>query len=151
VSYTVDIVNGPVPDDNKAAWTALETWREELYADSEASPEMRALHDKLVMRYPCIMVDDEGPWSDGPLIDDFGKRMGIIGVVYSRVDEVLPFVIETSLAMGFTGRSQVNDATPRSRSRLQEQEDRDGACMDGRPKAFEPGGPIKDRAAPSSW
>ena len=102
MSYTVDIVNGPVPDDNKAAWAALEIWREELYADSEASPEMRALHDKLVVRYPCIMVDDDGPWSDGPLIDDFGKRMGIIGVVYSRVEEVIPFVIETSLAMGFT-------------------------------------------------
>ena len=102
MSYTVDIVMGPVPLDDKAAWKVIDSWREELYADSEASPEMRALHDKLVSRYPCITVDENGPWSDGPLINDFGKRMGIIGVVYSRVDEVLPFVIETSVGLGFT-------------------------------------------------
>lgn len=103
MSYTVDIVKGPIPENNKAAWATLEVWRSELYADSGgASPEMRALHDRLVVRYPCITVDEDGPWSDGPLINDFGQRMGIIGVVYSRVEEVLPFVIETSLAMGFT-------------------------------------------------
>jgi hypothetical protein len=103
VSYTVDIVAGPVPESDREAWAALPGLREELYVHAgDPSPEMRELHDRLTERYPCICEDESGPWSDGPLINNFDRRMVILGLVYSRVDEVLPFIIQTAMGMGFT-------------------------------------------------
>jgi hypothetical protein len=62
------------------------------------------LYERLVARYPCITTPkgEDSPWSDGPLINNFGKKHAIIGISYSRVGEALPFVVETATQMGFT-------------------------------------------------
>ena len=103
MSYTLDIVSAPLPQKDREAWLLIHALRAELYAHSGApSSEMRELHDRLTARYPCICVNESGPWSDGPLINNFGEKMAILGISYSRVAEVLPFVVETATAMGFT-------------------------------------------------
>jgi hypothetical protein len=45
-------------------------------------------------------VDDDGVWSDGPLWNDFGHRAAVLGMVYSRVKGVLPFLLETANDLG---------------------------------------------------
>jgi hypothetical protein len=63
---------------------------------------MRELHDRLTERYPCISVDESGPWSDGPLINNFGYNIAVIGLSHSRAHEVVPFIIEAASAMGLS-------------------------------------------------
>jgi hypothetical protein len=45
---------------------------------------------------------DDGVWSDGPLINNFGERQAVIGFMFSHVDTVLPFVIEIAHKHGIT-------------------------------------------------
>ena len=71
-------------------------------------PVFRELHDELTARYPCICtlpvdkVDEEGVWSDGPLWNDFGHRAAVLGMIWSRVEEVLPFLVRTANSLGLT-------------------------------------------------
>jgi hypothetical protein len=71
-------------------------------------PVFRELYFSLTARYPCICtlpddrVDQEGVWSDGPLWNDFGLRVAVLGITWSRVEEVMPFVVETANALGLT-------------------------------------------------
>ena len=99
-------------------------------AKGEMPAEFRELHSRLTSRYPCICdlpndeVDD-GVWSDGPLINNFGHRAAVLGVVYPAVAEVLPFLIETANSLGMVvfdwgtntihrpGAAQVPDAKSR--------------------------------------
>ena len=53
----------------------------------------------------CDLPDeqvDDGPWIDGPLIDNVAHRAAVLGIAPTRVGEVLPFLIETATAMGLT-------------------------------------------------
>jgi hypothetical protein len=102
MSYNVAIVIPPLPSDDDAAWKIVDR----LIAEKGPRPEIfQKLHDRLTKRYPCIcsvpddQVDDT-VWSDGPLINNFGHRAAVLGMSYSRVEEVLPFLIETSNALG---------------------------------------------------
>lgn len=67
------------------------------------SAEFVELHRRLTERYPCICDDDDSdsPWSDGPLINNFGQKVGGVGLQFPRVDEALPFVIKTATDLGF--------------------------------------------------
>jgi hypothetical protein len=117
MSYTLEIWSRPFPDDDDAAWQM----HNKLLAEQEAafdpanpfelpSPKMAELHKRLTARFPCICDDENGPWSDGPLINDFGQDTATVGIVYSRVGEVVPFVIETATGMGmhvFDGQDEV--------------------------------------------
>jgi hypothetical protein len=98
MSYNVAIVIPPVPADDREAWKILDSLIEE---QGPTPPVFQQLHDRLTARYPCMcsvpedQVDDT-VWSDGPLINDFLHRAAVLGISYSRVDEVLPFLIETA-------------------------------------------------------
>jgi hypothetical protein len=53
----------------------------------------------------CSVPDDEVDdtvWSDGPLINNFGHRAAVLGMSYSRVEEVLPFLVESANALGLS-------------------------------------------------
>lgn len=101
VGYTVTVVVPPVPSEDAEAWRSVD----ELPRIEGAPPErLQALHDRLVARFPCIttLPDDEvddGVWSDGPLIDDFGQRAAVLGIS-TRVEEVLPFLVRTATELG---------------------------------------------------
>lgn len=109
MSYTVEIVDAPPPRSYEHALDARDeivaAHREAVAASGEMfeppSPRMRELHDRVTARYPCITVDDSGPWSDGPLINNFGRDIATVGISYSRVGEVLPFLIRAANEMGF--------------------------------------------------
>jgi hypothetical protein len=111
MSYGVDILSGETPKSYEEAlvvrdrMTDARDSRLDTGSDGEfeqPSADMRALHDRLTARYPCITVDpDNGPWSDGPLINNFGRRSATLGLSFSRVSEVLPFLITTATEMGF--------------------------------------------------
>jgi hypothetical protein len=105
MSYNVAICVPPIPTDDVAAWEQID-----VLIDSQGPPPsvFRELHDALTARYPCITtlpderVDEDGVWSDGPLWNDFGNRAAVLGVVYSRAEEVVPFLIETAIGLGLT-------------------------------------------------
>ena len=102
MSYTVAIVVPPVPADDRAAWTGLDALVEE---EGERPRVFQELHDRLTAAYPCIcslpddQVDD-GVWSDGPLINNFGHRAAVLGISFSRVEEVLPILVKTATDLG---------------------------------------------------
>jgi hypothetical protein len=104
MSYNVAIVTPPVPGKDANAWAVLN----ELIDESGPRPVVfHELHDRLTERYPCMcavpeeLIDDT-VWSDGPLINNFGHRVAVLGMSYSRVEEVLPFLVESANALGLT-------------------------------------------------
>jgi hypothetical protein len=102
MSYVITIVAPRIAEDDATAWQELDALLET--DDAPAAAVFRVLHDQLTARYPCLcsLSDDEiddGVWSDGPLINNFGCQVANLGISYSRVDEVLPFLIETANAL----------------------------------------------------
>jgi hypothetical protein len=118
MSYTVDLIVGSLPASDAEAWRAIETLRERYHEDkSDKAPALVKLHEQLIKRYPCLCSyaeDDpameQSPWADGPMLGNFASEMGMLAIVFSRVDEVVPFIIEQasnlsiSVADGQTGR-----------------------------------------------
>lgn len=104
MSYNVAIVAPPIPEDDRVAWS-------EVNALIDAEGPMPAVFEQLLApltaRYPCICdLDDDhvddGVWSDGPLRNNLGHRASVLGMVYSRVEEVLPFLIREANALGLS-------------------------------------------------
>lgn len=96
MSYNVAITLPDVPTADAAAWAELDA---AIDAQGPVPPVFAELLARLTKRYPCIcdLPDehvDDGVWSDGPLGNNLGHRASVLGMVYSRVDEVLPFLIE---------------------------------------------------------
>ncbi|MGE8224353.1 MAG: hypothetical protein ACN6RK_01085 [Stenotrophomonas sp.] len=110
MSYTLDLIVGPLPQDDKQAWQHIETLRESYYDDSrEKAPALVELHAVLTARYPCLCSypDDDpemdnSPWADGPMIGNFAHEMGMLAISFSRVDEVAPFIIAEANALGIS-------------------------------------------------
>ena len=103
MSYNLDIIQVPIPADDLEAWHVLDT---ELRVSSRNSAKplpdsVHELYSRLTAKYPCIMENEAGPWSDGPLINNFGHSLTILGLSSSRVEEVLPFLVSTANSLGF--------------------------------------------------
>jgi len=102
MSYNVAVVIPPIPADDADAWKVLDSLIEEQGPPPAVFQE---LHDRLTAKYPCmcsVLEDqiDDTVWSDGPLINDFLHRAAVLGMSYSRVEEVLPFLVEAACALG---------------------------------------------------
>lgn len=119
MSYVVDIIGGRAPEAYEVALTVRDDLAEAREVRLEAakdvifeppSAQMSELHRRLTSRYPCICDDPDGPWSDGPLINNFGHDYATVGIRYSRVEEVLPFLIHTAQQMGFWVLDAQNEA-----------------------------------------
>jgi hypothetical protein len=109
MSFTLDFVVDNVSPNDQQAFSYLEKLREIYYDDPRPrSAILVQLHDKLTAKFPCLCSyaddedDSESPWADGPLINNFANEMGMVSIVWSRVDEVVPFVINTALELGIT-------------------------------------------------
>jgi hypothetical protein len=101
MSYNVAICLPPISPKDDDAWAEINILIDEI---GPISKEFIDLHRQLTSRYPCLsdLSDneiDDGVWSDGPLINNFGHRAAVLGIVSSRVDEVLPFLITTANSM----------------------------------------------------
>jgi hypothetical protein len=99
MSYNVAICIPPVSTDERTAWEALDGL---INAQGPRPQVFRELHDLLTAKYPCNCtlpedrLEEEGVWSDGLLWNDFGHCAAVLGMTWSRVQEVLPFLVRTA-------------------------------------------------------
>lgn len=108
MSYTVDLIVVPLPENDQTAWQYIQALRDTYYDDErEKASALIALHSALTARHPCLcsFADDDpemddSPWADGPMINNFSNEMGMLAITYSRVDEVLPFIVTEANALG---------------------------------------------------
>lgn len=104
MSYTFAVCNATLPK----VYEVAEEQAFRLQKEPEPNPAVfYQLIDRLIARYPCIsdptrIDSDDGPWCSGPLRQKSYNRATVLGLIFSRVDEVLPFVIETATAIGLT-------------------------------------------------
>ncbi|MCC9605625.1 hypothetical protein LOC68_22005 [Blastopirellula sp. JC732] len=106
MSYNVGLLIEAAPVDHDEAMRYFH----ELYEHSEFGQPHSTfveMHDELTTPFPCLcaMPDDDiddRVWSDGPLINNFGSRTAVIGISYSRADEVLPVVLRLASRLGVT-------------------------------------------------
>ncbi len=101
MSYTVGLLIEKSHSDDATAFEQFNALADASDINDPPHPAFVAVHRELTTRFPCIcdLQDDEvddGVWSDGPLIDNFGVRQAVIGFMFSHVDTVLPFVIEVA-------------------------------------------------------
>jgi hypothetical protein len=104
LSYNVAVIIPPVPATDPEAWAAVDDLRNQ---NGPRPAVFQELHDQLTAIYPCMCAVSEDEidntvWSDGPLINNFGHRVAFLGISYSRVEEVLPFLVERANALGLT-------------------------------------------------
>jgi hypothetical protein len=102
MSYNVAIVIPPVPAKDAKAWAGLDALIEQ---EGPRPAVFQVLHDRLTAKFPCMSMlpddqVDDAVWSDGPLINNFQHKAAVLGMSYSRVEEVLPFLIKTANDMG---------------------------------------------------
>jgi hypothetical protein len=109
MSYTVDLIVGPLPTSDKSAWKAIENLRTRYYDDKrEKSQALITLHVELTAKYRCLSsyADDEDdedcPWADGPMLNNFSSEMGMLAISFSRAGEVVPFIVEKANSLGIT-------------------------------------------------
>ena len=110
MSYALNFLIPAVPNRKGQAWDFLEDLQDRSEDDrAPAHPLLKQLHDVLVARYPCLSSFADGdpdredsPWADGPLINNFASEMGMLAIKFSRVEEVIPFAVESALALGIT-------------------------------------------------
>jgi hypothetical protein len=110
LSYTVELIVGGLPEMENAAWTQIEKLRASYYGDErDNAPVLLELHRALTAKYPCLCSFedgdariDESPWADGPMINNFAHDMGMLAISYSRVEDVVSFVIAEANKLGIT-------------------------------------------------
>lgn len=105
MAYMMEIIHLPLPDDDLAAAELLDGEPGPavgVATPGRLPPRVQELYRRLTVRFPCIATDPDGPWSDGPLINNFSPSLTVLGVSYSRVAEVLPFLVRTAHELGFT-------------------------------------------------
>ncbi len=107
MSYTVAICLPNVPAEDDVAWSEVNARADDIGADESPAKEFQQLHDELTAQFPCICTlpddkIDEGVWSDGPLINNFGHQMAVLSFVFSAVAEVLPVLIFAANSRGMT-------------------------------------------------
>ncbi|RBP44834.1 hypothetical protein [Arenicella xantha] len=107
MSFTVDLILTEIPENDKEAWGFIENLREEYYEDkSKPHERLVELHKRLTDKYPCLCdYDDDdpemdnSPWADGPMIGNFASKMGMLAILYSRADELFPFILQNALEL----------------------------------------------------
>lgn len=107
MSFTLDLILTDVPKENGAAWEYIQKLREEYYEDKTGAHEkLIKLHDILIKKYPCLCsfsdddpAMDDSPWADGPMMGNFASKMGMLAIVFSKVDVAFPFILENALEL----------------------------------------------------
>lgn len=107
MSYTIDVTHVKISPNRDKALLQINSLRDELYEEDQelaSRDKFLPLYEILVSKYPCICEDDgeDSPWSDGPLIDNFGSNHAIIGFLFESADEVFPFILSHAIDLGFT-------------------------------------------------
>ena len=106
MSYNVTISRNNISSKDEKAWIELDNLLEREDLTSKQGQDFLNLIEKLKSKFPCIcdLADDkvdDGVWSDGPLSNNAGKDLTTLGVVFSQVETVIPFLINTANENGF--------------------------------------------------
>lgn len=108
MNHVLEVMVPTVPRDERLAWIALASMREQQ-PDAPKAPALVRFHDILVSVYPCQAsyasydpAIEECPWSEGRLIDRVGSRMATLGLRSERIEDVLDFIVTTAGALGLT-------------------------------------------------
>lgn len=110
MSYSIDLIIEKLSADQQQAWQEIEALREVYYEDERpVAAQLQQLHAQLTTHYPCLCdfaeddpAMDDSPWADGPMINNFSHDMGMLAIVYSKVEQVLPFIIQQANQLGIT-------------------------------------------------
>jgi len=111
MSYTIDFVVPQLPQENEAAWESAQAIIDNEPEDClQPHPALVRLHEVITSVYPCLSsyerddpAIDSCPWSDGPLMQNFGLQSGRIGMQdVPGFDDILSFVTGCALALDIT-------------------------------------------------
>lgn len=99
MSYDLYVCIPPLPPSDQDAWKLFESLRSER---GEKPQVFKELITRLAARFPWeLPVDsDKHVWSISPLWDCIGTRVTGLCMIYPKVVEVVPFVIETAMDLG---------------------------------------------------
>ncbi len=107
MAYMIGFQIPPAPTDNQQAFEQFDTLAESVTIEEEPHPIFIKVHSELTNKYPCLCdlpedrIDD-GIWSDGPLIDNFGQQAAVLGIMFSKVEASVPYVFDVGLKHGVT-------------------------------------------------
>jgi len=105
MSYNIAIVIPPIPEDDEEAFRLFKALRSEVGPRPAVFQE---LHDRLTARYPCSSMMPEAEidntvWSDGPIIDNFKRRVAVLGVRYfAGGEQVVAFIVDEAHKLGLS-------------------------------------------------
>jgi len=110
MSYILKIVVPPLPAEDALAWRAADTICDNDDDAAPKAPVLVRLHDVLTSVYPCLCSDaaeapdmDDTPWSDGPLINNFGSASAVLGLATDDDDgSAVAFIVAASRTLGLT-------------------------------------------------
>lgn len=106
MSYSLVFSRAPIPGDDDEAFSWVRKQLDAYRLDSRLPhPQLKLLHDVLTEKYPCLcdLPDEqinEAVWCSGPLIDRFSHDLAVVSVAFTRLEEVMPFIVATALGMG---------------------------------------------------
>lgn len=110
MSIILKIVVPPLPADDVLAWAAADDVCAREDDGAPKAPVLVRLHDVLTSVYPCLCSDaaddpdmDDPPWSDGPLINNFGSASATLGLATDDDDgSAAGFIVAAARALGLT-------------------------------------------------
>jgi len=110
MSIILKIVAAPLPDDDTQAWAAADDVCAHEDDAMPKAPVLVKLHDVLTSVYPCLCSDasddpdmDDTPWSDGPLINNFGSVSASLGLATDDDDgSAAGFIVAAARTLGLT-------------------------------------------------
>ncbi|MFQ3223840.1 MAG: hypothetical protein ACI8Z5_000079 [Lentimonas sp.] len=108
MSYSLVFTRLKIPTNDEEALRWVESKFQAHYDDERAPHSIfQRLHDALVERFPCLSSlpeheRDDAAWVEGPLIQGFSHDLAIVAFHFTRVEDVMPFVVEAALKLGCT-------------------------------------------------
>lgn len=108
MSCTIALTDLSIPNEFGKARSIVEPLTDQ--ERDEVKQVFQSFYDEITKIFPCICgLDDDGDadvddgvWSDGPLIDNFLVEAPVIGLVFSRVEESLPRIIDIANSLGLS-------------------------------------------------
>jgi len=109
MNHILEVMAVTVPRDERLAWIALASIREQQATGPKAAALVR-FHDILVSVYPCQAAYasydpaiEECPWAyPGRLLEQVGSQMATLALRSAHLDDVMDFIVITAGTLGLT-------------------------------------------------
>lgn len=108
MSYILALTSLAAPEQDAQAWEWLETLKQQDDEEKETSPVLLTFYQVLTDMYPCLSsyapgdtMREYSPWSDGPLINNFGHQLAVLGLS-RNVERVTWFIVFRAKEMNIT-------------------------------------------------